>query len=226
MTLSTRFPRRFFVTGTDTDAGKTLVSAVLVAGLSAMYWKPVQTGYPEDRDTLTVMDLAGIPETDTFPETLTYTDPVSPHHGEEREGHGKRVADFILPDSGDHPLVVEGAGGVLVPLNRKETLRDLMGHLGLPVILVARTGLGTLNHTFLSIEALHAAELSVAGIIATGPDHPENIRDLARFSGVPVLGHIPTMPEKTPEILRRVFREVFGEVLLDDPAAPAKGDRP
>lgn len=209
MVVVISFPNALFVTGTDTDIGKTFVSSVLVAGLSAMYWKPVQTGYPVDRDTDTVCDLAGIDGSDTFAETFVFRDPVSPHAAARVENRPISLDDFSLPDTGGRPLVVEGAGGALVPLNETHSMADLMARLNIPAVIVARTGLGTLNHTLLSVEALRSRGVSLFGIILNGPPHPDNERDLAALSGIRLLGRIPRMDIPSPSLLRSAFRSAF-----------------
>lgn len=203
------FPRRFFVSGTDTDVGKTFVSALCVAGLSALYWKPVQTGFPPDRDQDTVRRLTGFGGEHFFPETFCFKAPLSPHRAAEKEGRILRLEEFVLPDTGGRFLVVEGAGGVLVPLAPGLDMRDLIQHLNLPVLLVCRTGLGTLNHTGLSVEALKSRGISVFGLVAVGPSHPENLEDLPRFTGIPLLAHVPFADSVENMNMRDFFRACF-----------------
>src|SRR5205809_737801 len=150
----------FFVTGTDTGVGKTTLSALLCAALDAMYWKPIQTGTLEGSDRATVMRLAGIGTDRTIDEVYKFVPPVSPDLAARWAGVEIDLARINLPNhlSNDW-LVVEGAGGVLVPINQKQFVLDLMVKLKLPVILAARSTLGTINHTSLTLAALHAAEL-------------------------------------------------------------------
>ncbi|MCW7754174.1 dethiobiotin synthase [Desulfobotulus sp. H1] len=202
-------PRRFFISGTDTDIGKTFVSALCVAGLSAMYWKPVQTGFPPDRDRDTVQRLTGLGDGHFFPERFCFTEPLSPHRAAEKEGRFIRLSDFVLPDSGSRHLVVEGAGGVLVPLADDLYMTDLIRHLDLPVLLVCRTGLGTLNHTFLSVEALKNRGIPIAGIVANGPFHRDNLEDLTLMTGVPLLVHVPFVANLSEVDMAVLFRTCF-----------------
>lgn len=177
---------QLFVTGTDTGVGKTIVSAWLCRHLQADYWKPVQTGAGQDDDSATVAELAGCR---THPPRWALSLPASPHLAAREAEQRIAVADFALPDASR--LIVEGAGGVLVPLNEEETLLSLMQRLQLPVVVAARSGLGTLNHTGLTLMALRQAGLTVAGIVLVGDAHPDNRSTLARRA--PVLGELPVL---------------------------------
>lgn len=192
------FPKRFFVTGTDTDVGKTFVSAILVRGLCARYWKPVQTGSASSGDRKKVLEMAGFGEDFSFRERFFFPDPVSPHAAAEAMGVSIRPEDFVLPETGEAFLVVEGAGGVLTPLARDFFMADLIRSLDLPALLVTRTGLGTLNHTCMSVEVLRNRGIPVLGLVAVGKEHAQNLRDLPRLTQVPLLAHIPWLdkPEK------------------------------
>src|SRR5262245_48568873 len=149
-----------FVTGTDTNVGKTVLSALLCAALGHVYWKPIQTGTIEGWDREAVMRYAGIPETQTLPEAYQFEPPVSPHLAAAKAG--TRISlDAIRRPAVDSPLVIEGAGGVLVPVNERGLMIDLMRKLGVPIVLATRTSLGTINHTLLSIRALREAGLAV-----------------------------------------------------------------
>lgn len=183
-----------FVTGTDTEVGKTVASACLVRALGADYWKPVQTGTDElpEGDTGTVAALAGLTGDRIVPPVHTYRAPLSPDQAASLEGGAVHLADFTLPERA-RPLVVEGAGGLLVPLDDRHLMIDLIARLGLPTVLVARTGLGTINHTLLSLEALGARKLPVAGIVLVGEPKPMNRAAIAHFGGVPILGEIPPL---------------------------------
>lgn len=207
--------KRYFVTGTDTGIGKTTVAALLCAALDAMYWKPIQTGVrgSEDAssDRRTVMRLAGIPASRTIPENYIFKPPVSPHLAAERAGVRIDLRAVKLPRiAADENLIVEGAGGVLVPINRRETMVDLMRRLKLPVLLVARTALGTINHTLLSVAALRAARLRVHGVIMVGPrDRLENRAAIERYGDVRVVGYLPWMKKLDRASLLSAFRKYF-----------------
>lgn len=175
-----------FVTGTGTEVGKTVVSAALVRALDAEYWKPVQTGCLEDSDTDTVARLAALGPDRIHPPAHICQAPLSPHEAARLEGAAISLEDFALPET-NRPLVVEGAGGVLVPLNDRHTMADLMSRLGLPSVLVALSGLGTINHTLLSLEALKARDIPVLGVVMNGEPNAANADAIGTFGGVPVL---------------------------------------
>jgi len=185
--------RGVFVTGTDTGVGKTVVAACLVRRWGAAYWKPVQTGLAEETgDTDTVVQLAGLPPGRVHAPRHELAAPLSPQAAAARQGVTIRLEDFTLP-AGDDPLVVEGAGGVLVPLCAGVLMADLMHRLGLPAVLVARSGLGTINHTLLSVEALRARGIAILGVVIVGDDGAENAAAISRFGLVRVLGHVPRL---------------------------------
>ena len=176
------------VTGTDTDIGKTIVAAGLVAALGGRYWKPVQAGLADGTDSATVAALA--PGALIHAEAYRLATPCSPHQAAAIDGVTIDPARLALPE-GAAPLVVEGAGGVLVPLREDLLFADMMAIWGLPVVLVARTSLGTINHTLLSIEALRTRGLEVAAIAFVGDANAESERVICAISGVARLGRLP-----------------------------------
>lgn len=203
-------PSRFFITGTDTAVGKTTVSSLLCAALDAIYWKPIQTGTREGTDRATVMCLANLPRSRTLPETYRFSPPVSPHLAAQRARVRIELRKIRLPQVAPHEnLIVEGAGGALVPINSTELMTDLMSHLGLPVLLVARTTLGTINHTLLSIAALRAAHLDVRGVILSGKPNRENRRAIEHYGKIEVLGAVPPLNKMNRAIFREIFRRHF-----------------
>lgn len=201
-----RQPLRLVVCGTDTDVGKTVVSALLVQGLSASYWKPVQCGLDGGGDRDRLRQWLQLPEPRLLPEAYRLAAPVSPHWAAELEGAAER--EGASPDASGAPieasrlalpavtgaLVVECAGGLLVPLRRDRLQIDQIQAWGLPVLLVARSGLGTLNHTLLSLEALAQRRIGVLGLVLNGPPHADNPRTLAALAGVPLLACLPPLP--------------------------------
>lgn len=196
-------PKRLFVTGTDTDAGKTVISALLTLALDAHYWKPIQSGVNTDSDTRDVQSLTGLPQERFLPEAYRLTEPLSPHEAAAIDGVRidlNAITPPALPQ--DAPLVVEGAGGLMVPLNDKALMLDLITRLGLPVVVVARSGLGTINHTLLTLAALRAAGAEVAGVIMNGPPHPANADAIAHFGRVPVLAQVPMLGDLSPQGLK------------------------
>ena len=183
---------RLIVCGTDTDVGKTVVSALLVQGLGARYWKPVQSGLDDGGDRGRLQQLLQLPAERLLPEAYRFEAPVSPHWAAERQGLTIDPGRLALP-AGDGALVVETAGGLLVPLRRDWLQIEQIAVWGLPVLLVARSGLGTLNHTLLSLEALRRRSIPVLGLVLNGPPHPDNPRSLASLGGVPVLAELPPL---------------------------------
>jgi dethiobiotin synthetase len=191
--------------GTDTDVGKTVVSALVVQGLGAHYWKPVQSGLEGGGDSGRVRQLLDLPPERVWPEAYRLQAPVSPHWAAEREGVTIDPARLALPAI-DGPLVVETAGGLLVPLRRDWLQIQQIAAWGLPVLLVARSGLGTLNHTLLSLEALSRRAIPVLGLVLNGEPHPDNPRTLEALGGVPVLAELPPLDPLDRNALQRQWR--------------------
>lgn len=184
-------PSQLVIVGTDTDVGKTVVSALVVQGLGAHYWKPVQSGLEGPTDSERVRSLIELPDERLLPEAYRLTAPVSPHWAAERDGVVIDPQRLVLPER--RPLVVETAGGLLVPLRRDWLQIEQIGRWGLPVLLVARSGLGTLNHTLLSLEALRQRSIPVLGLVLNGPPHADNPGTLEQLGGVPVLLELPPL---------------------------------
>ena len=203
-------PDRFFITGTDTGVGKTMVSSLLCAALDAIYWKPIQTGMREGTDRKAVMRLAHLPPRRTMPETYRFAPPVSPHLAARRAGVRIDLRKIRMPRlAAREKLIVEGAGGALVPINDAQFMTDLMRHLKLPVLLVSRTALGTINHTLLSLAALRSAHLKVRGVIMVGKPNTENRKAIEQYGDVPVIGTLPWLKKINRRALLDVFRKHF-----------------
>ncbi|MGH9734307.1 MAG: dethiobiotin synthase [Candidatus Acidiferrales bacterium] len=203
-------PNRFFVTGTDTGIGKTVTSALLCAALDAIYWKPIQTGSREGTDRATVMRLAGLPRERTIPEAYCFAPPVSPHLAARLAGKRIDLRQVKMPKlPARENLIAEGAGGVLVPINKKELMRDLMRQLRLPVVLVTRSSLGTINHTLLSVAALRAARIRLDGVVMVGEPNEENRAAIERYGNVRVVGIIPPLRKLDRPTLIATFRKHF-----------------
>ena len=201
-------PRGVFVSGTDTGIGKTLVSAVLARAWQADYWKPLQTGVAvEPGDSGTVADLAGLPPERIHAPHAVLQAPLSPWAAAHEEGAVLRLGD-IVPPATAAPLVVEGAGGLLVPIDDESTMIDLIAGLGLPVVLVARSTLGTLNHTLLSLEALRARGIPVAGVVMSGEPSAGNRLGIERFGKVRVLAEIPRLASVDADVVAELARGV------------------
>jgi dethiobiotin synthetase len=200
----------FFVTGTDTGVGKTVLSALLVAALDGTYWKPVQTGAIEGKDRDSVRLWAECPEARLVPEHYCFDLPVSPHLASREAGVRIGLDTFELPASlDDGPCIVEGAGGAMVPLNEHDLMTDLMRRLALPVVVAARTSLGTINHTLLTLAALRAARLSVRGVILIGAENMENRRAIEHYGNIRVIGHIPMLERIHRAALLEVYEKHF-----------------
>lgn len=203
-------PSRFFITGTDTGVGKTAVSALLCAALDAIYWKPIQTGTREGTDRATVMRLAQIGSERTRPEAYHFAPPVSPHLAARLAGAKIEFRKIKLPAlHADENLIAEGAGGALVPINERHLTTDLMRHLGLPVLLVTRTTLGTINHTLLSVAALREARLDLRGVIMVGKPNRENRKAIEHYGEIAVIGSVPWLDKMNRAALLRAYRKSF-----------------
>jgi len=188
--------RGLFVTGTDTGVGKTVLSAALMLRYpEARYWKPIQTG-PDD-DSTEVGRLSGGQVLD---KGIRLPDPVSPHLAARLAGMTIEIPSRATDGA---VYIVEGAGGVLVPLNDTQTMVDLMARFGLPVVVAARTSLGTINHTLLTVEVLRARGLRVAGVAMIGTGNADNRAAIEHYGNVAVIAEMPHFDPLTPEALRR-----------------------
>jgi dethiobiotin synthetase len=208
------------VTGTDTDVGKTVFAAALVAALDGYYWKPVQAGTEPETDRDTVLRLSGLAADRILPEVYRLTLPASPHLAAERDGveiEDARLA--ALPDV--RPLVIEGAGGLLVPLNRRTLLIDLVARWGLPTVLVASTRLGTINHTLLSVEALRDRGIPIAGVAFSGAENADSERTICDLGKVRRLGRLPWIEPLSAHSLRAAFDASFRVEDFIAPVGPA-----
>lgn len=190
------------VTGTDTGIGKTVFSAALTLTLQASYWKPVQAGLDEETDSETVARLTGRP---TLPEAWRLRTPASPHLAARLDR--VEIGSLELPEV-KGPLVIEGAGGALVPLNGNRLYADQMADWGAPVIVVARTTLGTINHSLLTIEALRARGVPLVGIAFVGDEVADSQDTICRIAELPSLGRLPFMSDLTTQGLRDAARRL------------------
>ncbi|SDT13368.1 dethiobiotin synthase [Bradyrhizobium canariense] len=199
---------RIIVTGTDTGIGKTVFAAGLAGALDGVYWKPIQAGVEEETDRATVLRLSGLSPERVLAEVHRLRTPASPHLAAERDGIVIDPDGLALPDT-DRPLVVEGAGGLLVPLTRNVTYIDVMARWNVPVVLCARTSLGTINHSLLSVEALRARSIAIAGIAFIGDENPESERIITDLGNVRHLGRLPYLDPLTGPSLRVAFARHF-----------------
>lgn len=190
-----------FVTGIDTGIGKTIVSAILVEKLQADYWKPVQSGDLEQSDTMTVRSLVSNRVSRFHQEAFRLSQPHSPHKSAALDGITIRLDDF-QPPATTRPLIIEGAGGLLVPLNRQDLMVDLIAHLGAEVVVVSKNYLGSINHTLLTLNILKTRNLTVHGIVFNGKANPDSEEIILNFSGARCLGKIPELPSIDREHIR------------------------
>jgi dethiobiotin synthetase len=199
-----------FVTGTDTNVGKSVLSALLVAALDGTYWKPIQTGSLEGTDRQSVMRWAELPEEKTLPECYCFEPPVSPHLAAKQSGATIRLDRIRKPHlASGGPLIAEGAGGVLVPINDAQTMLDVMRHLAMPVVIASRSALGTINHTLLTVRALRDAGIEIRGVVMIGKENRENERAVEHYGEVPIAGRIPVLATIERNTLLNTFRSNF-----------------
>ncbi|WP_439360449.1 dethiobiotin synthase [Bradyrhizobium sp. DASA03007] len=201
--------QRIVVTGTDTGVGKTVFSAGLAHLLGAKYWKPIQAGLEGETDSEAAARLGGLAPDRVIPELYRLRTPASPHHSAEIDGVRINVESFHLPDCRDWPLVIEGAGGLMVPLNRGVLYIDIFERWSLPVVLCASTKLGTINHSLLSIEALRKRQIRVLGIAFVGERNPESEKVICEIGRVRWLGRLPWILPLTANTLQTVFKNSF-----------------
>jgi len=196
------------VTGTDTGVGKTIFAAALAGALRGFYWKPIQAGLQEETDRETVLRLSGLPEERMLIEAYRLKTPASPHLAAAIDGVAIDPQVLVLPRT-DGPLVVEGAGGLLTPLTREITYIDVIARWRAPVVLCARTTLGTINHSLLSIEALRARGIAILGIVFIGDENAESERIIADMGRVQRLGRLPHLAPLSGDTLRAAFVHQF-----------------
>jgi dethiobiotin synthetase len=196
---------RFIVTGTDTGIGKTVFAAALTGAIGGVYWKPVQAGLEEETDSVTVSRLSGRP---VLPEAYRLKLPASPHRAAQAEGGAIEAATLRLPET-NAPLVVEGAGGLLVPLNEDTLFIDMFARWSIQLILCARTSLGTINHTLLSLEAIRARRIPLLGIAFIGEGNDDSERIICRFGSAKRLGRLGPVAPLEPASLAAAFAAGF-----------------
>jgi dethiobiotin synthetase len=194
------------VTGTDTGIGKTVFAAGLAAAIDATYWKPIQSGLDgEASDSETAIRLGA---RRVLPEAYRLTEPLSPHRAAELDGISIDLDRLMLPNMSG-ALVLEGAGGLLVPVTRDLLYADLFARWGAPVVLVARTALGTINHSLLSIEAMRRRGLPILGIAFVGDANEDNEATITMLGGVKRLGRLPHLDPLDAANLRVAFAANF-----------------
>lgn len=199
---------RIVVTGTDTGVGKTVFCAGLTDALGAHYWKPVQAGLEGETDSEVVRRLAQLSADRILPEAWRLPTPASPHLSAAIDGVSISP-DSLHPSGMPGRLVIEGAGGLLVPLTRRETFADVFARWHIPTIVCARTELGTINHTLLTLEAMRARSIPILGVALIGDARADTEEIIAELAQMRILGRLPLLDPLTPNMLRDVFPRCF-----------------
>ncbi len=203
-------PRTLFVTGTDTGVGKTLVSAVLMLGLKASYWKPVQTGVEDSLSDIDwIKEATQLQGKFFIKEQFSFQRPLSPHAAAFLEGKKIDFSMFQLPIVSTEYLIVEGAGGLMVPLDDKHFMIDLIKKLNLPALIVARSSLGTINHTLLSLEQPRNYKVPILGVVLNGPKNPLNKEAIEMYGKVKVIAEIEPLDTINRDQILSVYKKCF-----------------
>jgi len=211
--MSFRNNFKFIICGTDTDVGKTLISSFFVRGLQSFYWKPIQSGIETETDSQSILRLSEIKKENILKEAYIFKKPVSPHWAAEIDEKNIDINLLKLP-SIDGSLIVETAGGVMVPITRNFLQIDQIKRWDLPVIIVCRSSLGTLNHTLLTIEALKKRNIKILGLIVNGEKHLDNPKTLQEFSKLPIIAEFPRISNVDKNNLDRLWEELNIEKIL------------
>jgi len=198
---------KFIICGTDTDIGKTLISSFFVKGLNSFYWKPIQSGIESQTDSQTVEKLARVSKEKIIKEAYVFTKPLSPHWAAEIDQKTINFDKLRLPKV-QGSLIVETAGGLMVPITRNFLQIDQIKQWNLPVILVCKSSLGTLNHTLLSIEALKQRNIEILGLVVNGEKHLDNPKTLVDFSGIPLIAEFPYIKKIDSNNLDILWKEL------------------
>lgn len=205
-------PSKIFITAIGTDSGKTIVSAIFCKALGASYWKPIQAGLPAD--VTAVKELINLPDKMVIPSRYVLKTPASPHAAAAIDGLTMHLEDFALPAT--EPIIVEGAGGLMVPLNEKDLIIDLIQHLKLPVVLVCNLYLGSINHSLLSIEALQSRGISILGIVFNGEENEASERVILNFAKTACLLRIKQEKAITPQIIDHYAEKLRSNLAKSD----------
>jgi len=204
--------KKYFITGIGTDVGKSIGAAIITEALEADYWKPIQAGDLENSDTLKVKALVGNTKTVFHTEAYRLNQPMSPHAAAERDGIEIKLQNIKLPSTQNH-LVVEGAGGLLVPLNRKETILDLIAQSSCEVILVSRHYLGSINHTLMSVELLKNRNIAIKGILFNGAENKDTESIIQEMTGLTILGRIDELEELNKGVIKSIAQKLKNKLL-------------
>lgn len=200
--------KSFIVSGTDTNIGKTVLSALLMSALPEYYyWKPIQSGTEDGTDSQTILELSECSSERILPEAYVFSQPLSPHLAARLDGMKVDEKHLTLPDKS--PLIIEGAGGLMVPLTDDILFIDQFKVWNLPVLLACRSSLGTINHTLLSLEALRKRGIPILGCVLIGEVNEENEKAIEKFGNVKMIGRIPKLETLDKNVLLEVFEEHF-----------------
>ncbi|WP_442794984.1 dethiobiotin synthase [Pelobium manganitolerans] len=199
--------QQYFVTGIGTEIGKTLCAAVLTEHLQADYWKPIQSGDLHHTDSMKVAEFISNTKTQIFQEAYRLQQPFSPHHSANLDGVHIELAKIQLPQTQNN-LIVEGAGGLMVPLNGKDLIIDLIKKLGLEVILVSKNYLGSINHTLLSIEALRNRGIPIKGIIFNGDRNESTESIILSRTQIHLIANIPTVQKANTATVKHLAQSL------------------
>lgn len=199
--------KRYFVTGIGTEVGKTIASTIITQALKADYWKPVQAGELDDSDRMKVETLIDNDRSKFHPEAYRLNQPMSPHAAAERDGVEIDISSIKMPHTDNH-LVIEGAGGLLVPLNDKDTILNLIETLNCEVILVSRHYLGSINHTLMSIELLKQRNIRIKGILFNGKENKDTESIITKMSGIEVLGRIDELENLNKSVINSIAQDL------------------
>ena len=198
---------QFIICGTDTDIGKTLISSFFVRGLNSFYWKPIQSGTETLTDSQAIKEIAKVSRKQIIDEAYVFSKPLSPHWAAEIDQKIINLDMLNLPKV-NGSLIVETAGGLMVPITRDFLQIDQIKKWNLPVILVCKSTLGTLNHTLLSIEALQKRNIKILGLVVNGKKHLDNPRTLFEFSGIPIIAEFPYIEKIDSNNLDIIWKEL------------------
>ena len=204
--------KTYFITGIGTEVGKTIASAIITQALKADYWKPVQAGELNHSDRMKVEALIDNDRTKFHPEAYKLSQPMSPHAASERDGVEIDISSFKIPQTNNH-LVIEGAGGLLVPLNDKNTILNLIESLKCEVILVSRHYLGSINHTLMSIETLQQRKIPIKGILFNGKENKDTESIITKMSNVNIIGRIDELDHLNKSVINSVAQNLKNKLI-------------
>ena len=204
--------KKYFVTGIGTEVGKTIASAIITQALKADYWKPVQAGELNHSDRMKVEALIDNDRTMFHPEAYKLSQPMSPHAAAKRDGVKIDISSFKIPQTNNH-LVIEGAGGLLVPLNDKNTILNIIESIKCEVIIVSRHYLGSINHTLMSIEILQQRKIPIKGILFNGKKNKDTESIITKMSGVNIIGRIDELDQLNKSVINSVAQNLKNKLI-------------